>query len=141
MKTKLSDMTTFELREVSHCDEAEKCQSEILTLADEEIEGTLIVYTGQQGDHTLSIIPSLNVSGYGIDEEDSVNALKENLETLFEDLFGISESERKDELSRMGWNPQPSSDQPLPWLHFEEKEILQNFDFPERVKTSILQAA
>ena len=38
MKTKLSDMTTFELREVSHWDEAEKFQSEILTLAEDEIE-------------------------------------------------------------------------------------------------------
>lgn len=61
-------MTTFELREVSLWDEAEKFQSEILTLAEDEMEGILIVYTGQQGDHTLSIIPSLNVSGYGIDE-------------------------------------------------------------------------
>lgn len=134
-------MTTFELREVSHWDEAEKFPSQILTLAEDEIEGILIVYTGQQGDYTLSIIPSLNVSGYGINEEDSVNALKENLETLFEDLFGVSEIEREEELSRMGWNPQPSLSQRITWLHFEAKAISQNFDFPEQVKTSILQAA
>lgn len=141
MEIKPRVMSTFELHEISHLNEPGKIQSEALKLTQDVIEGILVVYTGKQGVHTLSIIPSLNVSGYGFDEEDSINALKENLRTLFEDLFEVSESERKQELLKMGWSAQPSLDKRLAWLHFDEKGILQNFDFPEQVKTSILQAA
>ena len=134
-------MSIFELREIDHLNESDNIPSEGLKLTDDEIEGMLIVYTGQQGVHMMSIIPSLNVSGYGIDESDSIKALRENLETFFEDLFEVSESERKQELFNMGWKAQPYLDKRLTWLHFDEKGILQNFDFPDQVKTSILQAA
>jgi hypothetical protein len=134
-------MSIFELREIGDLNESGNVPSQRLKISVGEIEGMLVVYTGRQGDHTLSIIPSLNVSGYGVNEADSITALRENLETLFEDLFAISESERKQELFNMGWMTQPSMEKRLTWLHSDENEFLQNFDFPELVKTSVLQAA
>ncbi|MCF0052895.1 hypothetical protein LXM25_22680 [Dyadobacter sp. LJ53] len=134
-------MSNFELRKVDYLSQLDRVPSEGLNLTENEIEGVLVVYTGQQGSHMLSVIPSLNVSGYGNTEEGSINALKENLETLFVDLFEVSKLQRQKELFNLGWRTAPDLSIHLSWSNQDEASVLQNFDFPERVKTSILQAA
>ena len=114
---------------------------ENLKMAKDGVEGTLRVFTGQQGTHIVSIIPSLNVSGYGPDEKTAMQSLKENLETYLEDLFELSENEIHDELQKLGWQQEAYSEKRMVMPLVDEKGILENFDFPEKVKTSILQAA
>ena len=76
---------------------------ETLRLTKNGIKGWLRNFTGMQGEHFVSIIPSLNVSGYGFTESEAIESLKDNLHTFFSDLFALTEVQRRKEISTMGW--------------------------------------
>lgn len=127
--------------EVNILGEAGSNLPDMLKLSDQEVVGTLRIFTGQQGDFWISIIPTLNVTGYGDSEADAFLALKENLDTFFEDLFQLSDNDRNDTLKNMGWVMENTSPKRFSNPSVNEAEILQNFDHPEQVKKSILQTA
>jgi predicted RNase H-like HicB family nuclease len=110
-----------------------------LKLSHHEVIGTLRIFTGQQGDYCVSIIPTLNVSGYGENERDAFEALKENLDTFFEDLFQLSEPERNIAMESIGWEMENAFPQKFSNPFVEEQQVLQNFDHPDQVKKLILQ--
>lgn len=118
-----------------------KREAENLTLTKDEISVSLKFYTGKQGNHIVSIIPSLNVTGYGYSEQEAYGSLIENLETLLEDLFGVSEPEREQELIKLGWVANNSYPRQMSSSFIDEREILEQFDNPEQVVMAMLQAA
>ena len=134
-------MSNIEILVTNHEPGAQDIPSEKLRVAKDGLEGTLRVFTGQQGEHIVSLIPSLNVTGYGPDENTAIESLKENLETFFDDLFELSEVEIHRELKKFGWQQEVFFKRRMIMPFIDESGVLQNFDFPEQVKTSILQAA
>lgn len=70
-----------------------------LKLSPHEVLGTLKIFTGQQGEHWISIVPTLNVSGYGENEADAFQALKENLDLFFEDFLKLTDAGLKDKMA------------------------------------------
>ena len=114
---------------------------EKIRLAHNGLTGNLKCYTGEQGEFWVSIIPSLNVSGYGQTEEDSIEDLKVNVTTLCDDLFQIDDVQRKIELSKLGWAVNKFFRKRFSKAYVDENGLLQNFDHPEKVKKSILEAA
>lgn len=103
--------------------------------------GRLNAFSGEQGEYWVSIIPSLNVSGYGKTEEEANESLKENMQTFCEDLFAISEVQRKIELKELGWEPSKFFKKKFSKAYVDEHGVLQNFNNPDQVKRKVLQAA
>ncbi|MCF0074670.1 hypothetical protein LZD49_29565 [Dyadobacter sp. CY261] len=122
-------------------DEAGDNFSDLLKLSQHEVVGTLRMFTGQQGEHWVGIVPNLNVTGYGENETDAVQALKENLDTFFDDLFKLSESERQKVMENIGWHNEKAFPKKFSNPSFDELKVLQSFDHPEQVKKLVLQTA
>ncbi|KQS28317.1 hypothetical protein [Dyadobacter sp. Leaf189] len=133
-------MSSLDILSTNQSSDSREVPSEKLRISKDGFEGTLRVFTGQQGEHIVSIIPSLNVSGYGSEEHTALTSLKENIETFFEDLFSLSQTEMHDELQSLGWQEISFTDEMM-MPEARINGVLQNFDFPEKVKTSIVQAA
>jgi len=114
---------------------------ETLTLAAHSLKASLKCYTGQQGEYWVSVIPSLNVSGYGKTEQESVEDLNYNSNLFCDDLFSVSEEQRRGELNRLGWVINKIYKKRYSKSFVDENGILQNFDFPEKVKRTLLATA
>jgi len=52
------------------------------------VEATVI--SGKDGEHFVSIIPSLMISGYGSTEKEAMDSLDENMETFCEDFVLVA---------------------------------------------------
>ena len=81
------------------------------------------------------------MSGYGETEADAFQALKENLDTFFEDLFRLSETERNSAMESIGWQMEKAFPKKFSNRFVDEQQVLQSFDHPEQVKKLILQTA
>ncbi|MBB3125245.1 hypothetical protein FHS04_002789 [Mesoflavibacter sabulilitoris] len=112
---------------------------EYLKLSRTGLKGKFLNFTGKSGDHWISIIPSLNVSGYGDTEQDSIKDLEYNLKILCEDLFSLNETQRDLELKKMGWERNKIFKKQYSSAYVDENGVLQNFDSPSQVKKSILE--
>jgi predicted RNase H-like HicB family nuclease len=115
--------------------------SETIKIGSEGLFGRLLVFSGEQGEFWVSIVPSLNVSGYGKTENEANESLQENLHTFCKDLFSVSEDQRKVELKKMGWVPNKLFKKKYAKAIVDENGVLQHFDHPEQVIRKILEAA
>jgi predicted RNase H-like HicB family nuclease len=114
---------------------------EKLTLKPDELAGCFKSYTGESGDFWVSIIPSLNVSGYGETAEEAQQDLKDNLNIMLEALFEVSELERHLELKKLGWVNNRMFKKKYSKAYVDENGVLQNFSHPDRVRKEVLVAA
>lgn len=121
--------------------EAGKDLPDRLKLSQHGAVGTLRISSGQQHNYWVGLIPALNVSGYGETEADAFQALKENLDTFFEDLFRLSETERNSAMESIGWQMEKAFPKKFSNRFVDEQQVLQSFDHPEQVKKLILQTA
>ncbi|MBO9612898.1 MAG: hypothetical protein J7619_09400 [Dyadobacter sp.] len=121
--------------------DSEQTSPENLRVSKDGLAGRLKVFTGQQGDFVVSIVPSLNVSGYGHTEAEAMESLRETLGTFFIDLFELPEVQRHRELNKLGWEAEPMFKKKFSKAFIDQNGVLQDFDNPEQVKTSILTAA
>lgn len=121
--------------------EAGKNLPDRLKLSPHEVVGTLRIFSGQQHDYWVGLIPALNVSGYGENEADAFQALKENLDTFFEDLFRLSETDRNKAMENIGWQMEKAFPKKFSNPFVDEQQVRQSFDHPEQVKKLILQTA
>lgn len=124
--------------EINLLGEAGNNLPDMLKLSQREFVGTLRIFTGRQGEFWVSVIPTLNVSGYGENEADAFQALKENLDVFFEDLFLLSEVERNIAMESGGWEMEKAFPRKFSNPSLDEQQVLQNFDHPEQVKMSVL---
>ncbi len=112
---------------------------ESLKLTPKGAKGQFLTYTGKSGEHWVSIIPSLNVSGYGESEEDAIKDSQYNLKVLFEDLYELTLAQRDSELKKLGWLPNKFFKRQYSSAYVDENGVLQNFDSPKQVKKSLLE--
>ena len=94
---------------------------EYLKLDSDGLKGKLLNFTGKSGAHWISIIPSLNVSGYGDSEADAINDLKYNLNVFCEDLFKLSQGKRDVVLKNMGWSKNKIFKKMITMLNIKEE--------------------
>ena len=105
------------------------------------LKGKLLNFTGKSGEYWVSIIPSLNVSGYGDTEKEAIKDLEYNLKVLCDDLFKLSQGQRDAELKNLGWSRNKFFKQQYSSAYVDDKGVLQNFDSPKQVKKTILEPA
>ena len=115
--------------------------AEKLTVNLNGIKGMFKSFTGQSGEYWVSIIPSLNVSGYGNTEQEAIDDLKENTDQFWQDLFSLTVDLRHAELRKLGWTVDKIFKKKFSKTYVDDSGVLQNFDYPELVKRNVFQAA
>lgn len=94
--------------------------------ADLNLEATVV--SGKEGEHFVSIIPSLMISGYGATEQEAIESLDENVETFCEDFVKLSLEQRKAELIKLGFKPVPFHRKNFSKLFVDENGLLQGLE-------------
>ncbi len=90
------------------------------------VEATVI--SGKDGEHFVSIIPSLMISGYGSTEQEAMDSLDENMETFCEDFMKMSNEQRKTELIKLGFSQVPYHTKNFSKLYVDENGLLQGLE-------------
>lgn len=116
-----------------------KLDNEKITIGSNGLKGNFRCFSGKSGDYWVSVIPSLNTSGYGSTEEESREDLKYNLDVFCEDFFKLDKESINLELKKLGWNKDRFFRKRYSSSYVDENGILQNFDSPKDVKKSILE--
>lgn len=119
----------------------EQSQSENLKLFPKGVKGLFKSYTGQSGNHWVSVIPSLNVSGYGQTKDEALEDLAYNFDIFWKDLYGVDLLQRLQYLKELGWEHNKMFKKQLSKVYVDENGLLQNFDNPEEVMRNMYQAA
>ncbi|WP_405199067.1 hypothetical protein [Christiangramia sp. LLG6405-1] len=119
----------------------ERFENERITVKANGLKGNFICLSGKSGDFWVSVIPSLNTSGYGSTEEESKEDLKYNLDLFCEDLFALDRVSMNRELSKLGWSRDKFFKKRYSSSYVDENGVLQNFDSPKDVKKSVLETA
>ncbi|MCZ8145886.1 hypothetical protein [Flavobacterium sp.] len=86
------------------------------------------VISGKDGEHFVSIIPSLMISGYGSTEQEAMDSLDENMETFCEDFMKLSNEQRKAELIKLGFSKVPYHTKNFSKLYVDENGLLQGLE-------------
>ena len=94
------------------------------------IKGTVLiveatVISGKDGDHFVSILPSLMISGYGSTEQEAMDSLDENIETFCEDFRKLNHEQRKSELTKLGFSQVPYHTKNFSKLYVDENGLIQ----------------
>ena len=90
------------------------------------VEATVI--SGKEGEHFVSIVPSLMISGYGSTEQEAMYSLDENMETFCEDFMKLNHVQRKSELIKLGFSQVPYHTKNFSKLYVDENGLLQGLE-------------
>ncbi|HET7360994.1 MAG TPA: hypothetical protein VFI78_03590 [Salinimicrobium sp.] len=130
------------MSELNFCIQEHKgLKPEKITIGSKNIKGYFKCFSGKSGGYWISIIPSLKVSGYGTTEEEAIHDLSYNMDVFCEDLIALSEDQRHLELRKMGWEQNSIFKKKFSSVYADEGGVLQNFDHPEEVKSTMLKTA
>jgi len=83
------------------------------------------VISGKDGEHFVSIIPSIMVSGYGSTEEEADASLDENVETFCEDFLKLDLEHQQAELRKLGFTKVKYRTKNFSKLYVDEDGLLQ----------------
>lgn len=114
---------------------------EKLVMSKHSFDGTFNSFSGISGEYWVSIIPSLNTSGYGLTEQESYDDLNFNVEIFLKYLLKLPDARRQVELRKMGWKKNRYFKRKFSNEHADNKGVIENFDDPTSVKVSRLQSA
>lgn len=90
------------------------------------VEATVI--SGKDGEHFVSIVPSLMISGYGSTEQEAMDSLDENMETFCEDFMKLSNEQRKSELIKLGFSQVRYHTKNYSKMYVDENGLLQGLE-------------
>lgn len=90
------------------------------------LEATVV--SGKEGEHFISIIPSLMISGYGSTEQEAIDSLDENVETFCEDFMKLNAEQKKTELVKLGFSQVPYHSKNFSKLFVDENGLLQGLE-------------
>lgn len=113
-----------------------RAESLKINLALKKVNGNFRVFTFEDHGHTVSYIPSLNLSSYANNKMEAIETMTNIvLKDYFENLMQYSEQEIYQELSKLGWLKNMLLKIELNNnTHIDEKGILRNFNLSEETK-------
>lgn len=106
----------------------EKLQHETLRIKGEILTLEVTVVSAKDGEHFVSIIPSLMISGYGETEEEAFISLDENVETFCEDFLKLDLNDRQAELRKLGFSQVKYHRKNFSKLYVDENGLLQDLE-------------
>jgi hypothetical protein len=82
--------------------------------------------TGQDGEFWVSIIPSLNVSGYGNSKEEAQESLNHHMKTFWDELKKLKMNKRDLMLKKLGWSNKFYAKKQYSKSYVDDNGVLQN---------------
>jgi hypothetical protein len=98
----------------------------------------ILAATGKEGEHFVTVSPSLLVSGYGANEEEAKQSFEENLRLFCEDFMKLIQSQRELELIKLGFSKVKFHNKDFSKAYIDDSGVLQGFE-PGSLRTSILE--
>jgi hypothetical protein len=98
----------------------------------------ILAATGKEGEHFVTVSPSLLVSGYGANEEEAKQSFEENLRLFCEDFMKLIQSQRELELIKLGFSKVKFHNKDFSKAYLDDSGVLQGFE-PGSLRTSILE--
>jgi hypothetical protein len=98
----------------------------------------ILAATGKEGEHFVTVSPSLLVSGYGANEEEAKQSFEENLRLFCEDFMKLIQSQRELELIKLGFSKVTFHNKDFSKAYIDDSGVLQGFE-PGSLRTSILE--
>ncbi len=104
------------------------------------IEGKLNIWTVKDGEFMVSIIPTLNITGYGATKDEALGMLREALDDYFSSLVNSKQEVIDRDLSSHGWVQNKITKKNFDGPFINKKGVLQNFSLPEttEIEESVL---
>ncbi len=103
-------------------------QHETIRIKGDVLTVEAAVISGKDGDHFVSFVPSLMISGYGATEQEAMDSLDENMETFCEDFMKLNKDQRKLELTKLGFSQVPYHTKNFSKLYVDETALLQGLE-------------
>jgi hypothetical protein len=103
---------------------------EFLRIKGKKLTIKATVISGKDGEHFISIIPSLMISGYGATEEEADCSLDENVETFCEDFLKLDQANQQAELRKLGFSQFKYQKKNFSKLYVDENGLLQGLENP-----------
>lgn len=105
-----------------------KPEEDTIRIKGDNLNLEVTVISGKEGEHYVSIVPSLMISGYGSTEQEAMDSLDENVETFCEDFIKLSLEQRKAELVKLGFSQVPYHRKNFSKLYVDENGLLQGLE-------------
>lgn len=78
-------------------------KKETIHISSESIEMDIFAVSGKQGKYHLIFSPTLNVSGYGLSEQEAKESYEFNLKVFCEDVFSLNLKKRHQYILSLGF--------------------------------------
>lgn len=96
------------------------------------VKATFQSFNIKDGEHFVTYIPSLNMTGYGATEAEGVEMLKEIMKDYFDALIKLPLSEIDTELNKFGWDQNHFFKKQFRNRTYVDKDgILKGFEMPK----------
>lgn len=96
------------------------------------VKATFQSFNIKDGEHFVTYIPSLNMTGYGASESEGIEMIKEIMTDYFDNLVKLSLAEIDVELNKFGWNQNHFFKKQFKNTTFVDKNgILKGFEMPK----------
>jgi hypothetical protein len=105
-----------------------KPEEDTIRIKGDNLSLQVTVISGKEGEHYVSIVPSLMISGYGSTEQEALDSLDENVETFCEDFIKLSSEQRKSELVKLGFSQVRYHRKNFSKLYVDENGLLQGLE-------------
>ncbi len=116
-------------------------QKDTIRIKGGNLDFSLSVFNGKQGDHFLCYCPTLNISGYGSTEKEAEDFIKVEMKVFCEDIMAMPTDERESYLLSLGFKKERFRKKNFSKAYIDENGRLQDFDEGTTVERKILQVA
>lgn len=111
--------------------------TENLRISNSELNLTIRVFDGKDGDFFILFSPSLNISGYGLSKKDAEESFKTSIEAFALDIKELSTKKREAALTKLGWHKEKLKQKNYSHAFIDKEGILQNLGLElEQLKES-----
>ncbi len=88
----------------------------------------IVLISGKEGNHYVTLAPSINVSGYGSTRKAADESFDENMDTFLDDLIKLSKKERENEIFKLGFKQERFKNKNFSKAYVDENGVLKNFE-------------
>lgn len=106
----------------------DKATADKLRIKGRNLQLSLNVFTGKQGDFFLNFCPSLNISSYGKTEKEAEEFIKVEMITFCEDIMSMTNDERENYLMSIGFKKEKVRNKNFSKAYVDAAGRLQDFD-------------
>lgn len=94
--------------------------------------------SGKEDGYYVIVMPSFQISGYGITEEEAKQSFEHNFRLFCHDLVSLSRHDIENELAKLGFKKEILKNKNFSKVYIDGNGILQNFE-EGTAKTSVLE--